>query len=307
MDQEVKSVSRLRARFERIIIQNSAVQSIASPHSRKNLNGEVLSISDNGASPSRKPVTNKTLSNTSSTTDLHSTSSVDTNTSNIVPSEELNGPVTDESIALRNRMGIGIIPLNAPIIITTTTSNTIQQTQTQTQQQIQQPISQIILQQQVQQLQQQALQNSANTNKEQIETLQKTNQSLTNEIREVKIDNEKLRIENDQLKKELEKERRENKNIIKRSQTIEKRLEKANGEIAKQTATVENHATTARTLRNKLDTLERKSECVVCQSREKLILFTPCNHVQCCQSCADKIVSCPVCRTVIQTKIKIFI
>jgi len=105
----------------------------------------------------------------------------------------------------------------------------------------------------------------------------------------------------------LKKERRENKNIIKRSQTIEKRLEKANGEIAKQTATVENHATTARTLRNKLDTLERKSECVVCQSREKLILFTPCNHVQCCQSCADKIVSCPVCRTVIQTKIKIFI
>jgi len=312
MDQEVNSVSRLRARFERIIVQNSTVQSIASPHSRKNLTRELLSISDNGTSPSRKTATNKTLSNTSSAADLNSTSSIDTNTSNIVPTEEFNGPVTDESIPLRSRMGIGTIPLNTPIIITTTTSNPIEHTQTQTQtqtqiQQIQQPISQISLQQQVQQLQQQALQNSANMNKEQVETLQKSIQLLTNEIKEVKIDNEKLRVENDQIKKDLEKERRENKNIIKRSQTIEKRLEKANGEIVKQAATVENHATAARTLRNKLDTLERKSECVVCQSREKVILFTPCNHVQCCQSCADKVVSCPVCRTVIQTKIKIFI
>jgi len=302
MEQE-NSVTRLRARFERIIVQNSIVQSIVSPHSRKNLTGELLSVNENGASPSRKRITNKTLSNTSSAADLHSTSSIDTNTSNIIHAEEFNGPVTDESIPLRNRMGIGTIPLNTPIIITTTTSHPIEQQPTQTQQQIQQQQQQ----QQIQQIQQPALQNSANNNKEQIETLQKSNQLLTNELGEVKTENEKFRIENEQLKKDLEKERRESKNIIKRSQTVEKRLEKTNGELAKQVATAENHATAARTLRNKLDTLERKSECVICQGREKVILFSPCNHVQCCQTCADKVVTCPVCRTVIQTKIKIFI
>ncbi|NWI54407.1 LRSM1 ligase, partial [Calyptomena viridis] len=51
---------------------------------------------------------------------------------------------------------------------------------------------------------------------------------------------------------------------------------------------------------------ERKSECVVCLEQEPQMIFLPCGHVCCCQSCCERLHSCPLCRQDIAQRIRIF-
>ncbi|NXE43177.1 LRSM1 ligase, partial [Ptilorrhoa leucosticta] len=51
---------------------------------------------------------------------------------------------------------------------------------------------------------------------------------------------------------------------------------------------------------------EKKSECVVCMEREPQMIFLPCGHVCCCQSCCERLHSCPLCRQDIAQRIRIF-
>jgi len=54
--------------------------------------------------------------------------------------------------------------------------------------------------------------------------------------------------------------------------------------------------------------VESGMECIVCFERNKDTLFSPCNHICCCSSCASKLKPniCPVCRSAISSKSKIF-
>ncbi|NXK26342.1 LRSM1 ligase, partial [Arenaria interpres] len=51
---------------------------------------------------------------------------------------------------------------------------------------------------------------------------------------------------------------------------------------------------------------EKKSECVVCMEQETQMVFLPCGHVCCCQTCSQQLYACPLCRKDITQRIRIF-
>uniref|UniRef100_A0A8B9M628 Leucine rich repeat and sterile alpha motif containing 1 n=1 Tax=Accipiter nisus TaxID=211598 RepID=A0A8B9M628_9AVES len=51
---------------------------------------------------------------------------------------------------------------------------------------------------------------------------------------------------------------------------------------------------------------EKKSECVVCMEQETQMIFLPCGHVCCCQTCCAQLHTCPLCRKDITQRIRIF-
>ncbi|NWW83782.1 LRSM1 ligase, partial [Rhynochetos jubatus] len=51
---------------------------------------------------------------------------------------------------------------------------------------------------------------------------------------------------------------------------------------------------------------ERKSECVVCMEQETQMIFLPCGHVCCCQTCCERLHTCPLCRKDVAQRIRIF-
>ncbi|XP_072739030.1 E3 ubiquitin-protein ligase LRSAM1 isoform X1 [Ciconia boyciana] len=51
---------------------------------------------------------------------------------------------------------------------------------------------------------------------------------------------------------------------------------------------------------------EKKSECVVCMEQETQMIFLPCGHVCCCQTCCERLHICPLCRKDITQRIRIF-
>ncbi|NWW49414.1 LRSM1 ligase, partial [Pedionomus torquatus] len=51
---------------------------------------------------------------------------------------------------------------------------------------------------------------------------------------------------------------------------------------------------------------EKKSECVVCMEQETQMIFLPCGHVCCCQTCCQRLHICPLCRKDITQRIRIF-
>ncbi|XP_034565480.1 E3 ubiquitin-protein ligase LRSAM1 isoform X2 [Notolabrus celidotus] len=48
------------------------------------------------------------------------------------------------------------------------------------------------------------------------------------------------------------------------------------------------------------------SECVVCMETGSQIIFLPCGHVCCCQVCNDALQNCPLCRSNISQRIRLF-
>ncbi|NXG86504.1 LRSM1 ligase, partial [Stercorarius parasiticus] len=51
---------------------------------------------------------------------------------------------------------------------------------------------------------------------------------------------------------------------------------------------------------------EKKSECVVCMEQETQMIFLPCGHVCCCQTCCERLHACPLCRKDVTQRIRIF-
>ena len=47
-------------------------------------------------------------------------------------------------------------------------------------------------------------------------------------------------------------------------------------------------------------------KCATCLTLDKSILFLPCKHIFCCETCSVKISICPICRVEITEKIKIY-
>uniref|UniRef100_A0A8C9VV32 Leucine rich repeat and sterile alpha motif containing 1 n=1 Tax=Scleropages formosus TaxID=113540 RepID=A0A8C9VV32_SCLFO len=48
------------------------------------------------------------------------------------------------------------------------------------------------------------------------------------------------------------------------------------------------------------------SECVVCMEKESQVIFLPCGHVCCCQVCSDALQTCPLCRSHISQRVRIY-
>jgi Zinc finger, C3HC4 type (RING finger) len=48
---------------------------------------------------------------------------------------------------------------------------------------------------------------------------------------------------------------------------------------------------------------ENTDECIVCMEKKKDRIFYPCGHYYCCEECSKKLVTCPICRRKIETKI----
>uniref|UniRef100_A0A671Q538 E3 ubiquitin-protein ligase LRSAM1-like n=1 Tax=Sinocyclocheilus anshuiensis TaxID=1608454 RepID=A0A671Q538_9TELE len=48
------------------------------------------------------------------------------------------------------------------------------------------------------------------------------------------------------------------------------------------------------------------SECVVCMEHESQVIFLPCGHVCCCQTCSDALQSCPLCRGSISQRVRLY-
>ncbi|NXN90957.1 LRSM1 ligase, partial [Rhinopomastus cyanomelas] len=51
---------------------------------------------------------------------------------------------------------------------------------------------------------------------------------------------------------------------------------------------------------------DKKSECVVCMEQETQMIFLPCGHICCCQTCCEQLHTCPLCRKDITQRIRIF-
>ncbi|KAF4073112.1 hypothetical protein AMELA_G00255130 [Ameiurus melas] len=48
------------------------------------------------------------------------------------------------------------------------------------------------------------------------------------------------------------------------------------------------------------------NECVVCMEDRSLVVFLPCGHICCCQVCSDALHSCPLCRSNISQRIRLY-
>lgn len=49
--------------------------------------------------------------------------------------------------------------------------------------------------------------------------------------------------------------------------------------------------------------MELRTICIVCLENNRNILFTPCNHIVCCNICSNQLITCPFCRENIIKKI----
>jgi hypothetical protein len=59
--------------------------------------------------------------------------------------------------------------------------------------------------------------------------------------------------------------------------------------------------------KKRLEQLKETLLCIVCKDSKREILFTPCNHICCCEDCGQKIINqCVYCKAVIQSKIKVY-
>ena len=51
--------------------------------------------------------------------------------------------------------------------------------------------------------------------------------------------------------------------------------------------------------------LLNKKSCIVCYTNEISIIFKPCNHLCICEKCNEKVNSCPMCRKLISSRLKV--
>ncbi|XP_065928029.1 uncharacterized protein [Magallana gigas] len=53
--------------------------------------------------------------------------------------------------------------------------------------------------------------------------------------------------------------------------------------------------------------LRQKTKCKVCLDFELEVMFQPCNHLCCCRSCGERVETCPVCRSPIESRVRTLI
>ena len=56
-------------------------------------------------------------------------------------------------------------------------------------------------------------------------------------------------------------------------------------------------------LRDSLD----QNMCAVCLESEKCIMFAPCNHICACEGCGGRVDKCPMCQSVVTSRVKVYL
>jgi len=51
--------------------------------------------------------------------------------------------------------------------------------------------------------------------------------------------------------------------------------------------------------------IEERTLCTVCFERERIILLQPCTHLALCNTCADRVTVCPICRGDIHARVQV--
>ena len=51
----------------------------------------------------------------------------------------------------------------------------------------------------------------------------------------------------------------------------------------------------------------QSTECTICMDNSKEVLFLPCRHVCTCSACSGHVKTCPVCRSDIESRTRVFI
>lgn len=59
-----------------------------------------------------------------------------------------------------------------------------------------------------------------------------------------------------------------------------------------------------RDLEQMVSELRQKTKCKVCLDSEWEVMFQPCNHLCCCRSCGERVETCPVCRSPIESRVR---
>lgn len=72
----------------------------------------------------------------------------------------------------------------------------------------------------------------------------------------------------------------------------------------KELETVTNESTSQNELEENVDT---KNKCVVCYENDKEFVFIPCGHFATCAKCSFSMSLCPICRTAITTKQRVYV
>jgi hypothetical protein len=57
------------------------------------------------------------------------------------------------------------------------------------------------------------------------------------------------------------------------------------------------------TLSEDVDKIRNQLQCKVCLSAQVMVTFRPCGHLATCQTCADKLAICPICRSGISDRV----
>ena len=53
--------------------------------------------------------------------------------------------------------------------------------------------------------------------------------------------------------------------------------------------------------------IQFKVDCKICLEGSVEMVFIPCGHICACNSCAERVTSCPLCRKTIEQSIKIYV
>lgn len=81
-------------------------------------------------------------------------------------------------------------------------------------------------------------------------------------------------------------------------------VENVKRDFANKEAAVTNGSTSTSELEENVDT---KNKCVVCYENNKEFVFIPCGHLATCAKCSFSMKLCPICRSVITTKQRVYI
>ena len=95
--------------------------------------------------------------------------------------------------------------------------------------------------------------------------------------------------------------KKNNGNISNEQQKVEENNELKNNKIENENENIEN-STISEDERQKLENFK----CVICLERDKNVVFLTCNHMVCCEQCANIVKDCPLCRKNITSRIKVF-
>lgn len=57
----------------------------------------------------------------------------------------------------------------------------------------------------------------------------------------------------------------------------------------------------------KADDADENEACKICFEFKKIISFQPCGHVLCCNKCSKSVSECPLCKTKIANRVRVFV